>query len=136
MINNHCFQLLTNKIVVIQIKKIKSSLYSRYNAQACNEWWGPSTRLSVWATQLRLNIATVASRWRHRIVNFLNHNYNLVFFLRTQIKHYAQLLTASPKIQATLTANSSPSRHMVVTAFSSKSCRPMDNATRTDRQHD
>ena len=45
--------------------KIKSSLYSRYYAEACNEWRGPSPRLSAWATQLRKNVATVASRWRH-----------------------------------------------------------------------
>ena len=46
-------------------QKIKSSLYSPYYAEACNEWRGPSPRLSAWATQLRRNVATVASRWRH-----------------------------------------------------------------------
>ena len=46
-------------------KKIKSSLYSPYYAEACNELRGPSPRLSAWATQLRRNVATVASRWRH-----------------------------------------------------------------------
>ena len=45
--------------------KIKSSLYSSYYAEACNEWRGPSPQLSTWATQLRRNVATVASRWRH-----------------------------------------------------------------------
>ena len=45
--------------------KIKSSLYSLYYAEACNELRGPSPRLSAWATQLRRNVATVASRWRH-----------------------------------------------------------------------
>ena len=45
--------------------KIKSSLYSPYYAEACNELRGPSPRLSAWATQLRRNVATVASRWRH-----------------------------------------------------------------------
>ena len=30
-----------------------------------NEWRGPSSRLSAWATQLQRNVATVASRWRH-----------------------------------------------------------------------
>ena len=49
----------------IKIKKIKSSLYSPYYAEACNELRGPSPRLSAWATQLRGNVATVASRWRH-----------------------------------------------------------------------
>ena len=44
--------------------KIKSSLYSSYYAEACNELRGPSPRLSAWATQLRRNVATVASRWR------------------------------------------------------------------------
>ena len=45
--------------------KIKSSLYSPYYAEACNELRGPSPRLRAWATQLRRNVATVASRWRH-----------------------------------------------------------------------
>ena len=45
--------------------QIKSSLYSPYYAEACNELRDPSPRLSAWATQLRRNIATVASRWRH-----------------------------------------------------------------------
>ena len=44
---------------------MKSSLYSPYYAEACNELRGPSPRLSAWATQLRRNVATVASRWRH-----------------------------------------------------------------------
>ena len=39
--------------------------YSPYYAEACNELRGPSPRLSAWATQLRRNVATVASRWRH-----------------------------------------------------------------------
>ena len=47
--------------------KIKSSLYSPYYAEACNELRGPSPRLSAWATQLRRNVATVASRWRHYV---------------------------------------------------------------------
>ena len=46
-------------------RKIKSSLYSRYYAKACNPRRGPSPRLSVWAPQLRRNVAVVASRWRH-----------------------------------------------------------------------
>ena len=45
--------------------QIKSSLYSPYYAEACNELRGPSPRLSAWATQLRGNAATVTSRWRH-----------------------------------------------------------------------
>ena len=45
--------------------QIKSSLYSSYYAEACNKLRGPSPRLSAWATQLRRNVATVASRWRH-----------------------------------------------------------------------
>ena len=50
----------------VQIKnQIKSSLYSPYYAEACNEWRGPSLQLSAWATQLRRNVATVASHWRH-----------------------------------------------------------------------
>ena len=49
------------EITSLQNTKIKS-LYSRYYAEACNEWWGPSPRLSAWTTQLRRNIAAVASR--------------------------------------------------------------------------
>ena len=45
--------------------QIKSSLYSPYYAEACNELRDPSPLLSAWATQLRRNVATVASRWRH-----------------------------------------------------------------------
>ena len=52
-------------VITIRQIKIKSSLYSPYYAEACNEWRGPSPRLSAWATQLRKNVATVASRWRH-----------------------------------------------------------------------
>ena len=40
-------------------------MYSRHYVEACNEWLGPPSRLSVWATQLRKNDAAVASRWRH-----------------------------------------------------------------------
>ena len=50
--------------IVFQIK-IKSSLYSPYYAEACNELRGPPPRLSAWAAQLRRNVAAVASRWRH-----------------------------------------------------------------------
>ena len=49
------------------IFQIKSPLYSQYYAEACNEWQGPFPRFSAWATQLRRNIAAVASRWRHCI---------------------------------------------------------------------
>ena len=45
--------------------QIKSSLYSPYYAEACNELRGPSPRLNAWATQFRRNVAAVASRWRH-----------------------------------------------------------------------
>ena len=45
--------------------QIKSSLYSPYYAEACNELQGPSPRLSAWTTQLRRNVAAVASRWQH-----------------------------------------------------------------------
>ena len=47
------------------VTQIKSSLRSPYCAEACYEWRGPSPLLSAWATQLRRNIATMASRWRH-----------------------------------------------------------------------
>ena len=62
------FILLVNQSLqfIAQIK-IKFSLYSPYYAEACNELHGPSPRLSAWATQLRRNVATVASRWRHYV---------------------------------------------------------------------
>ena len=50
---------------MVKSNQIKSSLYSPYYAEACNELRGPFPRLSAWATQLRRNVATVASRWRH-----------------------------------------------------------------------
>ena len=58
------FNLCLAKLLQNQIK-IKSSLYSPYYAEACNEWRGPSPQLSAWATQLRRNVATVASYWRY-----------------------------------------------------------------------
>ena len=68
-----CDYDVTNKNKMCPISKsyekysnqIKSSLYSPHYAEACNELRGPSPRLSAWATQLRRNVATVASRWRH-----------------------------------------------------------------------
>ena len=42
------------------VKKIKPSLHSQY--EACNDWRGPSPRLSAWVTQIRKNLAAVASR--------------------------------------------------------------------------
>ena len=45
-------------------QKIKSSLHWRYSAEACNEWRDPSPQLSAWTTQLRRNVAAVASIWR------------------------------------------------------------------------
>ena len=35
--------------IMIIPKKMKSSLYSRYYAEACKEFRGKSTRLSAWA---------------------------------------------------------------------------------------
>ena len=37
---------------VLITRFIKSSSYSRYYAESCNEWRGPSLRFSAWATQL------------------------------------------------------------------------------------
>ena len=51
--------------LLVHQNQIKSSLYSPYYAEACNELRGPSPRLSAWATQLRRSVATMASRWRH-----------------------------------------------------------------------
>ena len=58
------FTALLTKEESLNQNQIKSSLYSSYYAEACNELRGPSPRLSAWATQLRRNVATVASRWR------------------------------------------------------------------------
>ena len=44
------------------LKKMKPSLHSPYYAEACNEWQGPSPRLGARATQLRRNVAALASR--------------------------------------------------------------------------
>ena len=41
-------------------KKIRSSLHSRYDAEARNERRGPSPRLSAWATQLQKK---TSKRW-------------------------------------------------------------------------
>ena len=48
-----------------QCSKIKSLSYLPYYTKVCNELQGPSPQLSAWATQLRGNVATVASRWHH-----------------------------------------------------------------------
>ena len=52
-----CYTSNQNQIFIIG--------YSPYYAEACNEWRGPSPRLSAWATQLQRNVVTVTSRWRH-----------------------------------------------------------------------
>ena len=57
-------KLMKKKFDLSDYIKIKFFLYSRYCAEACNEWRGPSPRLSAWATHLRRNVAAVASRWR------------------------------------------------------------------------
>ena len=51
----------------IQQIKINPSLYLRITPKrvTTNELRGPFPRLSAWATPLRKNVATVASRWRH-----------------------------------------------------------------------
>ena len=46
-------------------QKIKSSLYSRYYAEACNEWRGLSPRIGAWATIPKKRRKGEASRWRH-----------------------------------------------------------------------
>ena len=62
----HPFLYMVLRVLLLYpYTKIKSSLYSRYYAEACNERRGPSPLLSAWATQLRRNFTTVASRWRH-----------------------------------------------------------------------
>ena len=54
------------KVALLRIKKnsikIKSSLYSPYYAEACNEWWGPSPRLS--ACSVQHSYEETSQRWR------------------------------------------------------------------------
>ena len=61
----HCRTLRLTFSRRFRVRQIKSSLYSPYYAEACNELRGQSPRLSAWATQLRRNVVTVISRWRH-----------------------------------------------------------------------
>ena len=56
---------ITKVSCIKKSNQIFMTVYSPYYVEACNEWRGPSPRLSAWATQLRRNVATVASRWRH-----------------------------------------------------------------------
>ena len=56
--------LIVYNVLLSNQNQIKSSLYSSYYAEGRNELRGPSPRLSAWATHLRRNVATVASRWR------------------------------------------------------------------------
>ena len=78
--NNKSAKLLANKLRQtsiknqrnfnnrkVPVKKIVSSLYSWNNTEMCNDRRGSSPRLSAWTTQLRRNIAAVASLWRHGI---------------------------------------------------------------------
>ena len=60
------FILMLRFIAGLQLE-IKFLLYSRHHAEveAWNQWRDPSPRLSAWATQLRRDIAAVASHWRH-----------------------------------------------------------------------
>ena len=44
--------------------KIKSPLYLRYYAEACNWRQDPSPRFSAWATQLRRHNTAMPKRWR------------------------------------------------------------------------
>ena len=84
----HCGALLTFCIgdhKRLAWNKIKSSLYLWYYGEACNEWRGPSPRLSARATQLRRNVTAVASRWRHcadltenRTQNFAQYKIEIV----------------------------------------------------------
>ena len=61
-INQVFIILLANKCIVkvSNKKQKKSSLYSRYYVEVCNEWWGQSPRFSALATLLRINVAAVA----------------------------------------------------------------------------
>ena len=53
---------------------IQSSLNLPHYGEACKEWRASSPRLGGWTTQLRRNIAEVASRWRYLLTAFLHHN--------------------------------------------------------------
>ena len=64
LLSNYCWP----NINLLFLKKIKSKSnlhYTRRITPKCDELRGPSPRLSAWATQLRRNVAAVASRWRH-----------------------------------------------------------------------
>ena len=50
-------------------KKIKSSLYSRYYAEACNKWRYPSLPLNAWTTQLRRNVAAARRTYDSDFLN-------------------------------------------------------------------
>ena len=65
MTGNYKYARLEASGILVSKNQINSSLYSPHYAEACNELRGPSPRLSAWATQLRRNVATVASCWRH-----------------------------------------------------------------------
>ena len=53
-------------VYCLAVTQIKSNLhYTRGITPKRNEWRGPSPRQGVCTTQLRRNIAAVASRWRH-----------------------------------------------------------------------
>ena len=60
-----------------KLNHIKSLLYSRYYGEACSEWRNPSLRLSAWATQLRRNIAAVATVCRFDQPGNRTHTYRV-----------------------------------------------------------
>ena len=60
----HNSYVMVSATALSALAEIKPSLHSRYYTEACNEWRDPSPQLSAWTTQLRRNVAAVASRWR------------------------------------------------------------------------
>ena len=56
------FQFQTALTDVIAQSEIKSSFNLQYYDEACDKRQDPSLQLNAWATQLRKNIAAVASR--------------------------------------------------------------------------
>ena len=73
-------------LAVTDIKqKIKFSSNTRYHAEARTKWRYPSPRLSVWATQLRRNVAAMVSRRQHCVRTGLVIEQNLSYQERSAL---------------------------------------------------
>ena len=105
------------------MKKIKSSLYARYFAEACNKWRDPSPRL-------RRNIAEVASRWWRciRLDRPWNKTPDLRHFLRClkPLRQAAGFLRLVCHLQATGgSPNSTPEKRLRTRSADSSTAEPV-----------